>query len=240
MAQLGFELNKAAARLRSDHPETSERIDALALAVDPFPDIQSGKDAVTAPLKRALQERRTAGLFKNYASAFRAINAPKDAASVEAARSAVTAPTATHAVPLFALYTVLNVQPAATGRKMQDPGQLLEANFNAEPDRAWKTYQERSTRLKDAQQLAAARKVLDAGLAYFQNAEEVWPDAIRFYGEAQGWDEARRMAANCGRNFRRVSQRCAQAASSPAELAEAERKSKVKAEQIVDNMFKKK
>ena len=84
------------------------------------------------------------------------------------------------------------------------------------------------------------KKVLDAGLAYFQNAEEVWPDAIRFYGEAQGWDEAKRMAANCGKNFRRVSERCAQAASSPAELAEVERKSKVKAEQIVDNMLKKK
>jgi Zn-dependent protease with chaperone function len=240
MKQLGFELNKAAAKLRSDHPETTERIDALALAVEPFPDIQSGKDAVTAPLKRALQERRTAGIFKNYALAFKAINAPKDAASVEAARNAVTAPTATHAVPLFALYTVLNEQPAAAGKKMQDPGQLLEANFNAEPDRAWKTYQERSAKLKDARQAATAKKVLDAGLAYFQNAEEVWPDAIRFYGEAQGWDEAKRMAANCGKNFRRVSERCAQAASSPAELAEVERKSKVKAEQIVDNMLKKK
>lgn len=55
------------------------------------------------------------------------------------------------------------------------------------------------------------------GRAYFQNAEKVWPDAVRFYGETQGWDEAKKVAANCSRNFRRMSAQCTQAASSPAE-----------------------
>lgn len=62
LQQFGFELKKATAKLRSDHPETTERIDALAPAVDPFPELQTGKDAIAAPLKAALQERRTAEL----------------------------------------------------------------------------------------------------------------------------------------------------------------------------------
>lgn len=236
--QLGFEFNKAAAKLQSNHPETTARIDALALAVEPYPQLQNDADPVTRPLKNALQDRQTAAILKNYALAFKAINAPGEPAAVEAARNAVNGPTATHAVPLYALYTVMSVQPAA-GRKT-DPGLVLEANFQSEPDRAWKTYQERSIRLKNGQQTAAAKKILESGLAYFQNAEEVWPDAVRFYGETQGWDEAKKVAANCSRNFRRMSAQCAQAASSPAEIAEAERKSKQKADQIAEKIIKKK
>lgn len=237
LQQIGFDINKATDVLSSDHPDTMERIDALALAVEPFPEFQTSMEPVTRPLKIALQKRKTAVIFKNYALAFKAINAPKDPDSFKAARKAATAPTATHAVPLFALYTVLNEQPAARGKKVADFGKVLEANFHSEPDRAWKIYQERSTKLKDARQTAAAKKVMKSGFAYFQNAEEAWPDAIRFYGETQGWDEAKRMAANCGKNFRRVSLRCMQAASSPAEQADVEQKSKAKADQIVKKMF---
>ncbi|MFL6716814.1 MAG: hypothetical protein ACJ8G3_10695 [Burkholderiaceae bacterium] len=35
--QLAFEFSKAAAKLQSNHPETTARIDALALAVEPYP-----------------------------------------------------------------------------------------------------------------------------------------------------------------------------------------------------------
>ena len=238
MQQLSFEFNKAADKIKSNHPETTARIDALALAVDPFPELQTGADPIVRPLKNALQDKRTAAILKNYALAFKAINAPNDPGAIDKAKSAVTGPTATHAVPLYALYAVTNVQPAAAGRRV-DPGLILEANFRSEPDRAWKTYEERSTRLKEGHQTAAAKKVLESGLAYFQNAEDVWPYAVKFYGETQGWDEAKRVAATCSKNFRRVSTQCMQAAASPAELAEAERKSKLKADQIVEKWIKK-
>ena len=239
LQQLGFEIRKASDKLKSDHPETTARIDALALAVEPFPELQTGAEPVVRPLKTAVQDKRTAAILKNYGLAFKAINAPNDPTAVEAAKGAVTAPTATHAVPLYALYTVMNVQPAAAGKRV-DPGLILEANFKSEPDRAWKTYEERSTRLKDSHQSAAAKKVLESGLAYFQTAEDVWPYAVRFYGETQGWDEAKRVAAACSKNFRRVAAQCTQAAASPAELAEAERKSKAKADQIAEKIMKKK
>lgn len=239
LRQVGFEFNKAAAKIQSNHPETTARIDALALAVEPYAQLQNDADPVTRPLKNALLDRQTATILKNYALAFKAINAPGEPGAAEAARTAVTGPTSTHAVPLYALYTVMNVQPALLGKR-SDPGLLLEANFQSEPDRAWKTYQERSNRLKNARQSAAARKILESGLAYFQNAEEVWPDAVRFYGETQGWDEAKKVAANCSRNFRRMSTQCTAAASSPAEIAEAERKSKQKADQIAEKIMKKK
>ena len=238
LQQMAFDINKVAAKVRSEHPPTEERIDALGVAVAPFPELQVSQEPVTKPLQRALQDKRTAALLANYALAFKAINAPREPKSLELARKSATGPTATHAVPLFALYTVLNEQPALAGRQKSDPGQVLEANFLSEPDRAWKTYQERSKRLQEGRQTAAAKKVMDQGLGYFQNAEEAWPDAIRFYGEAQGWDEAKRMAQNCGKNFRRVSARCTQAATSPSEQETVDRKTKEKSDQIAKKLFK--
>jgi len=98
----------------------------------------------------------------------------------------------------------------------------------------------RGATLKAAHQNPAARKVVDAGLAYFGKAEDAWPDAVRFYGETQGWDEAKRRAADCGKQFRRVSARCSAAAVSPAEQAAAERKDKAKADNLFERVLKKK
>ena len=122
---------------------------------------------------------------------------------------------------------------------MIDPSRLLERNFASESDRSWKMYLVHATRLKQANQMKAATKLVESGLAYFGKAEDVWPDAIRFYGEAQGWEDAKRMAADCGKKFRRAAPRCVAAATSPAERAEAERKTEAKAEQLIDKWIKK-
>ncbi len=238
LQQVAFDMSKVAEKFRSDHPPIVERIDALAVNLERFPDLQAEKPPVLKPLQNALQDKRTATLLSNYALAFKATESPKDPKALELARKATTGVTSTHAVPLFALYTVLNAQPVNTSRKKVDPGQVLEANFQSEPDRAWFIYHERSEKLKNTRQTVAAKKVMEQGLAYFQNAEEAWPQAIRFYGETQGWDEAKRMAQNCGKSFKRVSARCSQAAASPVELAEAERKNKEKADQIAKKLLK--
>ena len=238
LQQMAFDINKVTAKIRSDHPPIVERIDTLGVAVAPFPDILVNQEPVTKPLQKALQDKRTAAILVNYAMAFKVINVPKEPKSLELARRSATGPTATHAVPLFALYTVLNEQPAVAGRQKPNPGLVLEANFLSEPDRAWKTDQERSRRHQDGRQTAATKKVMDQGLCYFRNAEEAWPDAIRFYGEAQGWDEAKRMAQNCGENFQRVSARCTQAATSPSEQEAMDRKTKEKSDQITKKLFK--
>ncbi|PIY28615.1 MAG: Zn dependent protease [Comamonadaceae bacterium CG_4_9_14_3_um_filter_60_33] len=236
--QVIFDINNASKNVRGDHPPIVERIDALAVALEPFPELQADQAAVVKPLKSTLQAKRTAELVANYGFAFKAISAPNSPTAMQLARKSTTGITAKHAVPLFALYTVLNEQQPAANRKKVDAGQVLEANFSSEPDRAWITYQERSSKLKDVRQIPEAKKVMGMGLAYFQNAEEAWPQAIRFYGETQGWDEAKRLAQNCGKNFRRVSVRCTQAATSPDEAATAERKSKEKADQITKKWFK--
>jgi hypothetical protein len=85
----------------------------------------------------------------------------------------------------YVLYTVANVQPAAAGQRA-DPGLVLEADLQSKPGRAWKTYQERSTRLKNAQQNATGKNIFESNLVYFRNAEEVRPAAVRFHGETQG------------------------------------------------------
>lgn len=146
----------------------------------------------------------------------------------------------THAVPLLALYTVRQAQPAIRGRNRNDSAELLDINMQSEPDRAWRVYLIQAARLKEANQRVPAKAVLDAGLAYFGRSEEVWPDAIRFIGESQGWVEAKRVAADCGKHFQRARSRCVEAATSPSEFAAAERKAEAKAKNLVDRMFKKK
>lgn len=237
LQQLTFDIKGVAKKMGSDHPATVERIDTLTTAVGSLPAFQD-KEPSFLPLDRARKERRTATLLANYAAAFEVINAPKAPRSLTLARQASSGVTATHAVPLFALYTALNEQPAPTRGQRPDPGAVLEANFRSEPDRAWKIYQERSSKLQDARQTAAAKKVMDQGMAYFQGAAEPWPEAIRFYGETQGWNEAKKMAQNCGSSFRSMAARCTQAAASPSELAETARKSKEKGEQIGKRLFK--
>ena len=236
----GFGLEEVMGKLRSDHPEITGRIDTLARAVDAAPAAQTSTDPIVAPLAAARKEKRTAAILANYALAFRALGAPGDPASLTAARRATMEPTATHAVPLFALYTVLGQQPGAQSRRIVDPGQMLEANFRSEPDRAWKLYTVRGAGLRASHGTPAAKKVLESGLAYFGKAEDAWPDAIRFYGETQGWDEAKRRAADCSKQFRRAAARCTAAAVSPAEQAEADRKSQAKAENLIDRVTKKK
>lgn len=237
--QIGIGVENLSARLVSRHPETTERISTLAQAAASVPALLAPTRQVSAPLEAVRQDKRTAGLLANYALAFEAIAAPSSPASIAAAQKAASGNTATHAVPLYALYLVFEAQPAAMGKKRFDPALLLDKNLESAPDRAWKVYVVRSERLKDGQR-ANARKILDAGLQYFQNAEEAWPDAVRFYGETQGWDEAKRMAGNCGQRFRRVSQRCTNAAASPAERAAQEKQTEQKASSMVDKLFKKK
>lgn len=238
LQQVLFDIGDASKKIREDHPPIIERIDALAVAVEPFPNFQVDQAAVVKPLQSALQAKRSAELIANYAVAFKAISEPQSPSAMQLARKSTTGVTATHAVPLFALYTVMVAQPAGVSRKKVDVGRVLEANFSSEPDRAWITYQERSSKLKEVGQTSEAKKIMEQGFAYFQNAEEAWPQAIRFYGETQGWDEAKRLAQNCGKNFRRVSARCTQAATSPAEAATAERKSNEKADQITKKWSK--
>ncbi len=66
---------------------------------------------------------------------------------------------------------------------------VLEANFQCAHDRAWKTYQECSSRLQNA-----ARKALESGLACFQSAEEIMKKCSR-HGWATSCDHSRPCAA---------------------------------------------
>lgn len=239
LQQIIFDFNNAASKMRSDHPPIVERIDDLALSMASSSDSQTQKEPVTLPLETARRAKHTAALIASYTLAFKAIGNPKDPLSPDLAHRSVSGVTATHAVPLFALYIVSNSQAPTKGKQKIDHGKIFEANFNSEPDRAWKIYQERSLRLKEERQPSAAKKVMEQGLSYFQNAEEAWLDGIRFYGETQGWEDAKRMAQICKNKFRRVALRCTQAAISPVELANAERKDKERADQIVNKLFKK-
>lgn len=237
--QVGIGVENFSARLASRHPDTTQRISALAQAVAPVPALLAPVEPTTAPLDKARREKGTAELLANYELAFQAIAAPAEPASLALAQKAATGRTSTHAVPLFALYSVFEAQPAAMGKKRFDPALLLDRNLESAPDRAWRVYMVRSGGLKGGRR-ADARKILEVGLQHFQNAEEAWPDAVRFYGETQGWDEAKKMASNCGQRFRRVSQRCTSAAASPAERAAQEKQSEQKANSMVEKLFKKK
>lgn len=238
-SQLSFELTKGFEKVAGSHPSTLKRLDAMAETAAAFPAVAVEREAKKKPLDAARQERNTANLLRNYALAFKVIDAPNAPDALETARKAVAAPTASHAVPLFALYVATNeAPPAPRNPRTADPSQMLEANFNAEADRAWITYKERSSKLKDNRQVPAAQRVVDQGLAYFSRAEEAMPYAVRFYGETKGWDEAKRRAQACAKDFPRAAARCNQAAMSPAEQKQQDRTDKIKKEGLMERFFK--
>lgn len=241
MSQLSFELRTGFDKVAGSHPSTLRRIDTLAEVAEAYPAVAVHREAVVPPLDRVRKDRRTASILQNYETAFKVIDAPDAPTAVATARGAASGPTATHAVPLYALYVATQEQIAKTrtaAAQRQDPSQLLEANFNAEADRAWITYRERSTRLKESRQTAAAQRTVERGLASFGQAEEVQPYVVRFYGETSGWDDAKKRALACAKDFPRAARRCQRAAISPVEQAQLDKQDKTKRDDFFKQMFK--
>ena len=241
MSQLSFELRTGFDKVAGSHPSTLRRIDTLAEVAEAYPAVAVHREAVVQPLDRVRKERRAASILQNYETAFKVIDAPDAPTAVATARGAASGSTATHAVPLYALYVATQEQIAKTrtaAAQRQDPSQLLEANFNAEADRAWITYRERSTRLKESRQTAAAQRTVERGLASFGQAEEVQPYVVRFYGETSGWDDAKKRALACAKEFPRAARRCQRAAVSPAEQAQLDKQDKTKRDDFFKQMFK--
>jgi hypothetical protein len=115
---------------------------------------------------------------------------------------------------------------------------LLDRNLASEPDRAWQVYVLRANNLLGAGQSGPASKIMGQGFEYFRGSALAWPEAIRFYGQTQGWDQARKLAQECASRFASYAGECSKAAQSPAEQAEAKRRSEQKAQSLVDRLFK--
>ncbi|WP_315126925.1 M48 family metalloprotease [Comamonas antarctica] len=238
--QASFDLSRWIGKLTSAHPETVKRQDSLAEIAERYPEVAEDRAPTQAPLQAALAQKRTQLILKNYQAAYKAMEAPQSPGAVALARQAASGPTATHAVPLFALYSAASAQPGAVRGLPRDLGSLFEANFNSETDRAWALYTERSTRLKESGQRDASKKLLERGLQHFAVAEETMPYAVRFYGEVDGWERAKQQAQQCRQRFPRVAGRCDSAARSPQEVAEIDRRTEKKASEITDRWLKKK
>ena len=208
--QIGFQFNKAAEKVQSNHPETTARNDAMAVAVEPHFQLRNDSDPVTRPLKNAFQDRQTAAILRNYALAFKAINAPSEPAAVEAAKNAATGPAAAHAVPLYALYTVMNVQPPAGKAR-----RLIRPSAGGElPVRAGPCLENLSGTQHQAEEHAADRR-----------RQEESGVRSRLFPRCGSGMAGR---GGCRRSVRR------------RRAAEAERKSKQKSDQIAEKSIKKK
>ena len=221
------------------HPDTVARMDSLAAAVDVMPpDVVPSGDAKTAPWLKARAQKRTAQILSNYAASTRAISNLEDPGALKDAQTGAAGATATHAFPLNVLY---QAQLASASRQSNlrnvDPGGALDRNIKVEADRAWLSYVERATQLRQTGRGRDAEIVMDNGFSYFHDAADAWPQAIAFYGETRGWETAKKLAADCKRRFSSVAEACDKAAASPAEKAEAKRQSQVKAEQFVNRLI---
>lgn len=224
------------------HPQILARIDAIALAVEPLPASVISHAPIVDPLTRAVRVKDTGAALRNYRLAAEAIETKDAAKAFQLANEAASGPTATHALPLMALYRVRSLSglPSQKKGKLVTPADLLDRNIASVPDRAWLTYVERATQLYAHGEREAGLKVMRDGLSYFQEAGNAWPQAIRFTGQARGWNDAKQLAQVCGTKFKSLAETCSLAAASPAELAERERKSKEKGEQLANKLIKKK
>ncbi|WP_447920035.1 M48 family metalloprotease [Achromobacter aegrifaciens] len=221
-------------KLTVKHPDTGARLAALTEQVMPLMAGKPRPPATSAPWNKARAQRRTAALLKNYkttAEAQQALQAQDYPRARKLAAQSASGPSATHALPLL----TLSMAQAESGPR---GSALLDRNLASESDRAWQVYVLRANNLLGAGQSAPASKVMDQGFGYFRNSALAWPEAIRFYGQTQGWEQARKLAQECASRFSSYAGECSKAAQSPAEQAEAKRRSEQKTQSLVDKLFK--
>lgn len=239
--QGGEAMQSIAKALTSKHPQVLTRLDTLAAAVETLPEEFTERTPSSAPLHQALRDEHTAGALKSYQLAVQALMDLDNPKSLELAQQAASGPGAHQALPLLALYKAQLAQSARDPKRKTpaDHGAILEANLNSPVDRAWFVFVERSAQLEARGQRSAATRLMNQGIGHFEHAGQAWPQAIQFVGQTRGWNEAKQMASECSKRFRSMSEACALAATSPVEQAERERKSKEKADQLVNKWMKK-
>jgi len=225
-------------KLTVNHPSTEARLTSLTEQVMPLMAGKPRPPATTAPWDKARAQRRSAAILKNYRvanDAQEALQKQDYARALRLAGQAASGPTARHALPLLALSMAQGEQGKAASRAAA----LLDRNLQSEGDRTWRVYVLRANNLLGAGQRGPATAVMNQGFDYFKDAGLAWPEAIRFYGQAGNWDKARQLAQDCSSRFPSYASACSKAAQTPAEEAEAKRKSEQKAQSLVDRLFKK-
>ncbi|WP_238913347.1 M48 family metalloprotease [Achromobacter insolitus] len=221
-------------KLTVSHPDTGARLASLTEQVMPLMAGKPRPPAATAPWNKARSQRRSAALLKNYKTAGeaqQALQAQDYPRARKLAAQAASGPSATHALPLLTL-SMAQAEPGARGSSP------LDRNLASANDRAWQVYVLRANNLLGAGQSGPATKVMAQGFEYFRSSALAWPEAIRFYGQTQGWEQARKLAQECASRFASYASECRKAAESPAEQAEAKRRSEQKAQSLVDKLFK--
>jgi hypothetical protein len=225
-------------KLTVNHPSTEARLTSLTEQVMPLMAGKPRPPATTAPWDKARAQRRSAAILKNYRvanDAQEALQKQDYARALRLAGQAASGLTARHALPLLALSMAQGEQGKAASRAAA----LLDRNLQSEGDRTWRVYVLRANNLLGAGQRGPATAVMNQGFDYFKDAGLAWPEAIRFYGQAGNWDKARQLAQDCSSRFPSYASACSKAAQTPAEEAEAKRKSEQKAQSLVDRLFKK-
>lgn len=220
------------------HPDTLARINTQIESIEPYADTLLGRTAQEAPWRRARTQPRTAATLKNYALAIAALGNLQSPTALSQAQQSVQKPTATHALPLLALYRATLASHPAGNRNTKDPGAILMNNIKAVDDRAWQTYVERATMLSTAGKQREAQDIMRQGLAFFNNSPEAWVQSITFTGENLNWATAKEMAKTCSKLFPQQSSHCDRAAATPQERQQAEAQAERKAKSLVGKWLK--
>lgn len=224
------------------HPDTVARLDSLAAAVDIMPpEALPTNDAVVAPWQRALKQRQTAQILKNYALSMRAMSNLDDAGAFQAAQAGASGATATHAFPLHVLFQVQRANALKQGHGLTEGVfTLFNSNIKQEDDRAWISYVESAELLRFNGRHREADQVMSDGFRYFLDAPYAWPQAIAFFGDVRGWDTAKALAVECRQRFSTMARECTKASASPAEKEQIARETEQKAQQLVNKLMGKK
>lgn len=225
--------------LTASHPDIVGRLDRLAMAVDHLPPDMMAVQAQEAPWRQAVGRKRTAAILTHHALAAEALEDLGRPGALAKARQAASGVTARHALPLHAVYRARLQQAGGhTPTAAAKASEILNANLSSSQDRAWAAYAERIDALSAARQWRAARAVMADAFEHFSDAPQIWPYSVRFMGETDGWEAAKRLASECGRRFAAQASACAEAALSPSERRQRERQSEAKAQQLVDKLFR--
>jgi beta-barrel assembly-enhancing protease len=231
--------NSFGSALVASHPDSTKRLEYLVEAVTAIPSEKAFKAATVVPFKRAVSQSQTAQILANYTIAASVMANPSAPNALAQASKAASAPTSLHALPLSALFRVMQAL-SKVGKlpNSSDIGLLLESNMASKEHRTWSSFIERSTHLIATGRQAAADNVMAKGFDIFGAAGIVWPQVVSMLMSMNRTTDAKRFAADCGRIFPMYKDICFQNSQTDYEKAAIDQQTKQKVDGFLGRRLK--
>ncbi len=206
LGELSFVGEDMANHLTKKHPDTDKRIVHTNQLYERLMGKREWPDARSAQWLKLQKTRSTQRVFESYRHAMLANNALSSEGPEQArrfARQSRVAETQGHAMPALVMWQTGDERGAA---------KALQDNMNSNQHRAWRSYMIYSEQMLKQGKPSEARRVLDQGFKYFEEAPKAWVEYIGMQVKFKDTKKAEALVQECGKRFKGYLPACSRAA----------------------------